>query len=216
VIIMQLYRPLSEVGYYIVAQTVAELVLMLAQEFRWTSMVLVTKYEGDVRQAATTADAIRHYGILAVVVAVGDAVFGSLLIVLAYGKSYTSAIVPMLILLPGIWFLGMGIVVQGDLSGRGRPGLSSALAGVAAVVSVALDFLLIPPFGVIGAAVASVCSYATFGVLSIIALKRLSGISVRELLVPKHEDFVNYRRFLIRTAAGLGRAVRSSGRRGER
>jgi O-antigen/teichoic acid export membrane protein len=143
-------------------------------------------------------------------------VLGSLLILFAYGRSYTPAIVPMLILLPGIWFLGIGIVVQGDLSGRGRPGLSSALAGVAAAASASLDFLLIPPFGVIGAAVAAVCAYATFGILSIVALARLSGISVRALLVPTREDFLSYRRVLLRVAAGLRRALPSSRRKEER
>jgi stage V sporulation protein B len=198
VVIMQIYRPLSQVGYYVVAQTVAELVLLLAQEFRWTSMVLVTKYEGDVKQAATTADSVRHFASLGALTAIANAAFGSLLILVAYGPKFHPAIVPMLILLPGVWFLGLGIVIQGDLSGRGRPGLASALAGLAAVVTVVLDFTLIPPFGVIGASIASVFAYATLGVSSLVALTRISGIPTRELVVPTKEDLLGYRRIVVR------------------
>ena len=98
----------------------------------------------------------------------------------------------MLILLPGIWFLGVGTVVQGDLGGRGRPGASSALAGLAAGVTVLLDFTCIPPFGVIGAVLASVAAYATFGVASLIALHRVSRVSLRESLVPTRGDLLLY------------------------
>jgi hypothetical protein len=56
--------------------------------------------------------------------------------------------------------------------------------------------VLIPPFGVIGAALASVAAYTCFGVTSLIALSRVSGIGARELVVPTREDFMVYRRFI--------------------
>ena len=111
-------------------------------------------------------------------------------------------------LLPGIWFLGMGIVIQGDLAGRGRPGLSSSLAGLAAAVTVLLDLALIPPLGVYGGALASVGAYTTFGVASLIALHRVTGIPVRRLAIPDRSDVRAYTT-LIRRAFG---AVRKSRR----
>jgi O-antigen/teichoic acid export membrane protein len=138
----------------------------------------------------------------------GNAILGPLVIALAYGSKFTPAIAPMLILLPGIWFLGMGVVIQGDLSGRGRPGLSSALAGLAAIVTVALDFALIPPLGVNGAALASVAAYSTFGIASLEALHRVTGISIRELIVPTRADFDAYRSVITRGFAALKRSAR--------
>jgi Na+-driven multidrug efflux pump len=104
----------------------------------------------------------------------------------------------MLVLLPGIWFLGMGGVIQSDLSGRGRPGLSSQLAGLAAVVTIVLDLVLIPPFGVIGAAIASVVAYTTYGVVSLMALRNLSGIPIGQLVRPTRADVIAYRRSALR------------------
>ena len=61
------------------------------------------------------------------------------MIIYLYGARFHPALVAVLILLPGMWFLGTGTVVAGDLRGRGRPGLSSAVAGAAVVITVVLD-----------------------------------------------------------------------------
>jgi Na+-driven multidrug efflux pump len=100
--------------------------------------------------------------------------------------------VPMLILLPSMWFLGTGQVVTGDLRGRGRPGLSSVLAGITAAVTIALDLLLIPPLGADGAALASAVAYTVFGIGSLVAISRLSGLSIRSLVLPSRRDFAAY------------------------
>ncbi len=192
VVIMQFYRPLRQVGYYIVAQTIAELVLTLSTAFQSSLLPLVSHHEGDARQDEITRSSIRHHGLLALIAVVLNAGFGSAVIVLAYGHAFSPAVLPMLMLLPGIWFLGLGLVVQSDLGGRGRPGLSSALAGGAAAVTAILDCALIPRFGVPGAALASVIAYTAFGVSSLIALHRVSGIPVRDLVLPTREDLAVY------------------------
>lgn len=198
VIIMQLFRPLTQVGYYVIAQTIAELVLTLATAFQSSLLPLISHYEGDKRQAEVTVSSLHHHGILAAAAALANVVFGSAVILFLYGHRFHPAVVPMLVLLPGIWWLGMGLVIQSDLGGRGHPGLSSGLAGLAAGATVILDFALIPPFGVIGGALASVTAYTLYGMLSVIALSRVSGISMRELVVPTREDVLLYRHFLKR------------------
>lgn len=206
VIVMQFFRPLNQVGYYVVAQTIAELVINLANAFQSSVLPLIAHYEGDERAETTSIESIRHHGILAALAVLADAVFGPFVIYVLFGSKFAPAIAPMLILLPGIWFLGMGIVIQGDLSGRERPGLSSALAGLAAVVTVALDFALIPPLGVFGGALASVAAYTTFGVASLIALHRVTGIPVRRLAVPTRADFAAYTTLIRRGVSALRRS----------
>jgi O-antigen/teichoic acid export membrane protein len=203
VVILQFFRPLAQVGYYVVAQTIAELLLQLTLAFKQSVMPLVSSYEGDERQATTSADSLRHHGILAGAAAFVNVGFGSAVILFVYGTAYRSAVLPMLILLPGVWFLGMGGVIQSDLSGRGRPGTSSKLAGVSAATIVVLDFALIPPFGVIGAAIASVIAYATYGVTSLITLHRVSGIPIRRLVVPTRADFAAYWQLVRRASSHL-------------
>lgn len=196
VVILQFFRPLSQVGYYVVAQTIAELVLQLTRAFQASVLPLVSTYEGDERQARTSADSLRHHSILASVAILFNAGFGSFVIFFVYGSKFEPAIVPMLLLLPGVWFLGMGGVIQSDLSGRGRPGTSSRLAGVAAVVTIVLDLALIPPLGVYGAVFASVTAYTVYGVASLFTLHRVSGIPLRALAVPTRADLALYWHFI--------------------
>lgn len=211
VLILQGFRPLSDVGYYIVAQTIAELVLTAATAFQTSVLPLVAHDDGDLgRQRTTSTDSVRHYGILAGVATLFNAAFGTLVILFAYGAEFHPAVLPFFILLPSIWFLGLGMVIQGDLGGRGRPGLSSALTGLGAVATVAFDLLLIPPFGVIGAACASVIAYTVFGVASLVALGRVADIPLRTMVVPRRSDIAGYRSALrglpARLAARSGRA----------
>jgi O-antigen/teichoic acid export membrane protein len=192
VIVLQFFRPLREVGYYVVAQLIAELVITFAGAFQSSVQPLVAHYEGDERQQSTTAVALRHHGILAFAATLGNAVVGPLIILFAFGSSYRAAVIPMLVLLPGMWFLGTGTVAAGDLRGRGRPGLSSAVAGLAALVTIALDLVLIPLFGVLGAALASVAAYVVYGIVSLVAVSRESGIAVSELVIPTRADLAMY------------------------
>jgi len=206
IVILQFFRSLSQVGYYAVAQIVAEIVLQLAGAFQASVMPLASKYvEHEERQAETSADSLRHYGLLAGVGLLGVAVVGPPVIEFLYGARFNAAIVPMLVLLPGIWFLGLGGVIQGDLSGRGKPGTASKLAGLAAVVTIALDLALIPPFGVIGAALASTAAYTAYGVASLVVLHRVTGLPIRRLAVPTRADV---RAYLLFARDALGRAKR--------
>jgi Na+-driven multidrug efflux pump len=91
-----------------------------------------------------------------------------------------------------MWFLGTGTVVAGDLRGRGRPGLASVLAGLAVLVTIALDLALIPLFGVLGAALASVVAYVVYGLISLVAISRESGIAFSELVIPTRADLALY------------------------
>jgi O-antigen/teichoic acid export membrane protein len=203
VIVLQFFRPLADVGYYVVAAILAELVITIANAFQSSVLPLVSHYEGQELQATTSANSLRHHGILAAGATVANAAFAPLMIIYAYGDRFHPALVPLFILLPGMWFLGTGTVVAGDLRGRGRPGLSSAMAGLAVVATIVLDVVLIPPFGVPGAAVASVVAYAAYGVASLIALSRVSGIAVRELALPGRSDLALYPAAIRRGAARL-------------
>jgi stage V sporulation protein B len=188
VFILQFYRPLSAVGYYVVAQTLAELVMVLARAFQSSILPLVS-YDSDDpdRQADSTVMSMRHHAILAGGATVVNAVFSPLLILFGYGDAFRPALLPFFIILPGVWFFGTGLVAANDLNGRGRPGLSSALSAVAVSITLGLDFLLIPPYGVTGAAIASLVAYTVLGVTSLIALGRVSGVRTRDLMPTRAE-----------------------------
>jgi O-antigen/teichoic acid export membrane protein len=192
VLVLQAFAPLDVVGYYVVAEIVAEVSTTVASSFGTSVLPLVAGARDEEARTATTVESLRHHGIVAVAAVIGNAVFGTVVIWWGYGAPYHRALVPMLILLPAMWFLGTGQVVAGDLRGRGRPGLSSLLAGATALITVALDVVLIPPFGAIGAAVASAVAYTSFGVLSLLAISRVSHLPLARLVIPSRDDLAAY------------------------
>jgi O-antigen/teichoic acid export membrane protein len=192
VLVLQFFRPLSDVGIYVVGVILAELVITLATAFGTSLLPIVSSLDGDERQATTTVTSLRHHTLLALAAIVFDAALAPVLIVFGYGHEFLRSLVPFFILLPGMWFLGTSTVITNDLRGRGRPGTSSTLAAVVVVATIAFDFALIPPFGIVGAALASLVAYTIFGVLSIAVLARVIGISPFALVVPTRVELAAY------------------------
>jgi O-antigen/teichoic acid export membrane protein len=192
VIILQFFRPLAEVGYYIVAQVVAELVTRLASGFQSSVLPLVSNADDDEGRDRTTVLALRHQSLLTILAIAIVAVLGPVLLVVGFGPQFHASLLPMFIILPGIWFLNAGTVVNASLGGRGRPGLTSMLSGVALAVTVLLDLLLIPPFGVTGAAIASLCAYTAYGIAALVVAGRITGIAPWRLVRPTLADLRVY------------------------
>jgi O-antigen/teichoic acid export membrane protein len=89
----------------------------------------------------------------------GLVLFGKPIISFIYSSTFLPAYVPMLALLPGVVLLGGAKVLTNEIAGRGYPHYNSVNAGLALILTVVLDFMFIPRYGVFGAALASSISY---------------------------------------------------------
>jgi O-antigen/teichoic acid export membrane protein len=97
---------------------------------------------------------------------------------LLFGEDFDGAARPLALLLPGIVLYAPVTVLVVYLSVRhSRPHLSLAVSVVAAVVTAALAFLLIPEYGVEGAAIASAAGYAVGAALAWALFRRVSSRS---------------------------------------
>jgi O-antigen/teichoic acid export membrane protein len=93
--------------------------------------------------------------------ALGLAFVGRPVINLVFSSAFVGAFIPMLVLLPGVVLLGGAKVLTNELAGRGYPHYNSLNAGLALILTVVLDLVLIPRYGVVGAALASSAAYTT-------------------------------------------------------
>jgi O-antigen/teichoic acid export membrane protein len=208
VFVLQAFVPLNDVGVYVVAVLVAELALTAGGALSTSVSALVANYEGERRQSETIASSMRHGIILTAATVGGLAMVGGFAIPILFGPAFTAAVTPMYILLPGMFFLGCGTVVAGNLRGFGRPGISSLLAAVAVVITLALDFLLIPRHGIDGAALASTIAYTVYGSAGLVALSRVTKLPIRSLALLTTRDLVPYVNALTAVPGIRRRAVR--------
>ena len=83
------------------------------------------------------------------------------LLPLVYGSAFAGTTRPAWILLGGLVGEGVTGLITAYLYGIARPGLNSLAIGAGVAVTVVGDLVLIPPYGAVGAAVASALAYLT-------------------------------------------------------
>ena len=112
---------------------------------------------------------------------------GELVLRYAFGPTYVAGTSALLVLLVATLPLAVGRVLAADLKGRGRPGLVSGTALVAVIATVGLDLLLIPAWGIVGAAAASLAAYGLSTAVLLLAYRRVTRGRLRAL-VPRPSD----------------------------
>ncbi len=178
-------------GVYSVAVNVAELILFLPVSIRMSLLPMVAG--GSTAEAnRLTSMACRHTMFLSVLMACAFALAGPVALPLAYGEQFVDAVVPLLILLPGVVLLSQARILYSDLVGRGRPEVSTVSAAAGMVITVVLDLLLIPSYGVVGAAVASTSAYAVEFFIASFFFLRISQIPWNEVLLLQNGDLWRY------------------------
>lgn len=204
VVVLSLFAPSVVVGHYAVAQSLAELTLLVPQAFGVTVGPLITGGEADRTVAQRV---IRLNGTTALVGAVALAAAAPFAVGLAFGEAFEPAVLPLLILLPGAWMFACGEFVSHVMAARGLPGTASWLSAFQAGLTIALDLILVPPFGIEGAAIASAIAYTAYGLVSLAVVARQDGTSLMRLLVASPAELRRYRE----TVRGSWIRLRNSG-----
>ncbi len=160
-------------GVYAVASKFAELVKVPALAVTWVSYPRIAR-----RGPLSSARAVRHQlpwllalglvGAAAVAVAAGP------LLPALYGREFAESVLPAVIIVVGLAASPAGGLASGYLLGTSRPGTNSLMQGVGLVLTLGLDVLLIPSFGILGAAVASAAAYIVTDLSLLFVLRRLT------------------------------------------
>jgi len=145
-------------GVYAVASKFAELVRIPGMSLTYVLYPRFAK-AGPLKATAWARGLLPKAGVITAVTVVPLWLGAGFLIPAIYGSDFESAVLPAQIILLGLVTYGVGAVITAYLYGVGRPGLNSVAVGVGLVVTVVMDFLLIPSYHATGAAVASAVAY---------------------------------------------------------
>ncbi len=151
--IVSYFLGLAAVGMYSYSKTFAESVWLLS-----TSMaaVLLPTLAGQHAQSKVIAvkAVVATFGVS---LAAGAAAFllGPPAIHLLLGKSFVGSVNPFLFLLPGVVIFSLTNVLATYLTAAGKPGYNAAIAFISFLFTLLFDILLIPKYGMSGAAFAS-------------------------------------------------------------
>jgi stage V sporulation protein B len=178
-------------GLYYVAVRVSDLV---GQAATASASFLFPHVAGQAaqRDAAMTERVTRVTLLVTIIAAVAIAIGAGPLLEIAFGEAYAAATAVLLVMLVAVVPLSIGRLVSADLKGRGLPGTVSVGAAVSLVATVVLDLALIPGFGILGAAVASLVAYSLLAVTLLVAYRAATDGSLMAL-VPRPSDLRDLR-----------------------
>jgi len=178
-------------GVYSVATNLAELLCFIPLSIYLSLFPMVSASLAPEANRLTPA-ACRHTLLLTIIFALGLGTAGPFAIHRLYGEAFVGAMNPLLLLLPGVVMLSQATVFFGDLNGRGKPEATLASTSLSLIVTVVLDFVLIPKFGITGAALASSCAYSIAFIIAGSSFVYYSKLSWRKLFVFRRSDLCYY------------------------
>lgn len=111
-----------------------------------------------------------------------------ILCVTFFGESFRGSIEDLRVLVLGAFGVVAVKQLGSVLTGQGKPTLASLAIGISFVVTIILDIALIPPFGGLGAAIASSVAYTVGGIAVAVIFTRTLGGGFGAL-VPRRSDF---------------------------
>ena len=182
----------SQVAFYAIAVSLAALVQLLPESFATALFPQLAGLPED-QAGRFTARVSRSSLFTTVVMVIGMALISGLFVPFAYGAEYANSVRPLLILLPAVVFLSIFRVLARYFIALGRQQVNIITQTLSMVVNIALNLVLIPRYGIAGAAVSSLISYLLEAVIIWIAFTRSSGCGFKETFVPGSSDFRDFR-----------------------
>ena len=104
------------------------------------------------------------------------------LVPLVFGVAFAPASLAFVALVPGLAGLAVSYTVSPLLVLRGRIRATSASAVASLMLMIALDLVMIPRWGILGAAAASSAAYCALAILQVRVIQRDGPLLLRQLL----------------------------------
>ena len=172
-------------GVYAVASQVANLLLMMPGVIATLLFPRLASYRDQRGEFAIRVT--RHTSFVMLMMCAAAAA-ASFLLPLIYGARFADATIQLLILLPGVYLIGIESVLVQHFSGIGLPVAIPIFWVVTLAVNVGLNLALVPAFGGRGAAYASIISYSLIFVLVVFYFRVKTGNKLPAIfLLRRHE-----------------------------
>lgn len=165
-LLLGILAPAEKLGLYSLAVKIAEALWMLPDSM---AVVLFNRIAAEKDAAHRIALTSRIHRILFFAVGLSSLAAGLLgyWLVPFLMPKYAGAALPLLLLIPGTVCFTTTKVISKYFGATGAPGRSSVTAVAGALVGVTLYFVMVPLFGINGAAISSSFSYLTMSIAAV-------------------------------------------------
>ena len=150
------FRGSSEAGVYAVASQFSNLLLLLPAVI---GTLLFPRVTSEMDHSGQTTMRTSRVTALIMLILCLAAVPAAFLLPYLYGSEFTEATLLLLILIPGVYLLGLEAVIVQHFNATGLPKTIPLFWVMTVAFNVALNLLFIPAYGAVAAAVVSTLSY---------------------------------------------------------
>jgi O-antigen/teichoic acid export membrane protein len=150
-----------EVGYYAVAVVLVQGITLLPGAIQRVTIPAIATYHGKGEYESIRKlikNVMFKTFLVTVFLATLLAIFGKFLIIFLFTEEFLPAYIPLLILLGAFSIRASVISIGGALSSIGKVNIEFRISVLCAIINVLLNVVLIPKFGIIGAASATAIS----------------------------------------------------------
>lgn len=127
----------------------------------------------------------------------GFILLGRILLGIFFGVEFLPVYGVYLWLIPASFSLSFGSLFNNYLNSKGFPVISIVFPAIALLLNIALNLLLIPVWGIYGAALATSIAYTLWFVLIVIFEHYTTGRTMLSYLVPRKSDLLEIRDFAV-------------------
>jgi O-antigen/teichoic acid export membrane protein len=174
------YQGSRAAGIYAVAAQIGLLLLLLPGV---VSSLLFPRISAAADERGVFAMRVTRHLTLIMFLACAVTIPGSLLLPLIYGARFGGAVILLLLLLPGVFLLGIESVLVQHFNALGLPRAIPFFWLIALVVNLTLNFIFVPRYGAVAAAINSSIGYAIIFFLVMIMFHRRTVNTFRDVLL---------------------------------
>lgn len=179
----------SFAGIYFIAVTASEKIWVLSSSICTVIFPKLSELHGDVKKFNNFSPFIARWTLVFVTIAATILAFLSYpLINLFFGKEYIEAIIPILLLLPGIVMASLTKIFANDIAAQGHPELNLYPSLIVLIINVAGNIYLIPKLGLSGAALSTTISYGFQMILTTTIYLKLNKLLIQDVFCITQED----------------------------
>lgn len=190
IIILRLFVSFKEIGYYSVGVALANQVWLIPDAFK--DVLFSKTAKSDAIDDIKMSIKINLY--VSLLVIFGVTMFGKLLLTVLYGSEFLPAYSVTVIIFTGLVPMIFYKMIISLFNASGKQMLSFWILLLSAVINIGMNFALIPIYGIIGAAYASVLSYSLCGLLFTYIFMREYDVKVLQLLLIDRDEIQRLKR----------------------
>jgi len=181
ILILTYFRSLSEVGIYNVVVPTVMIIQFFASAIATVSFPMISELWAKRKKKFLEQGVkmLLKYSFVILIPAVLIVLFFSRLILsLMFGEQYVPGTLTMQVLSIAIIFLSLHSIISPLFAGTGKPKIAMQIVIQGAIINVLINLIAIPKYGMLGAAVTSLLTYAYIFIASIFKLRKFIRVEL--------------------------------------